>query len=127
MTNNFSCSWVETLSWKLDANFHAVSKTEHRRKSVRELQNAKRPNNGGKHEEIWDCCGDHIGYRLVDRNEANPDELSGVRRQRSTNEIDEHVVVEDFDPDISVHTRSSESRDESENVTNCLQREFDRP
>ncbi len=50
-----------------------------------------------------------IGYRLVGRNEANPDELSDVRRQRSSDEIDEHVVVEDFDPDISVHTSSSES------------------
>ena len=90
-------------------------------KGVCELQDADGGDEGGELEEGWDRGCDDEGDGPVDGHDAHPEPFALLGREgRGAEEVDEDVVVEHLDPDVTVQASRNEPADDREHVADRL-------
>ena len=93
------------------------------RERVGELQDADGGDEGGELEEGRDRGCDDEGDGPVDGHDADPEPLAILGREGwGAEEVDEDVVVEDFDPDVAVQPCGDESAHYGQHVADRLPR-----
>ena len=88
---------------------------------VREVQNARRGDDGGETRKIRDGGADDEGDGPVDGDDGDPEHLArSLGEWWGAEEFDADVVVQDFDADVAVERGGDEGRHHREDVARGL-------
>ena len=91
------------------------------RECVRQIQKHGCRNNGDETKVVWNSCCEEKRYSPPDWNDSSIDNLPTLSNERRrVEDIQEYVVVEDFDTDVAVKACSNQASDQSDHVTSSL-------
>lgn len=120
--DNFSGPGVEPFSLPQCKSLDGIGDGQHGWECVCKVENADSSNHTRQARKIRDTASNDKGDCPEDRDETNPDELAGLGGKWWRSEkLDEDVVVENFDADVTVQGCCDESADHGKYVADCLQ------